>query len=119
MDVKKFVENVEILCKIKGVTGTKACLESGLSRSFLTDFKSKSQNPRIESLEKLADYFGVTISELLGEAPFHAVESDTISDADRHLLDAYHQATPDTQKAVIRVLNLDEKNGSKSSGKAM
>lgn len=106
LDVNKFVKTVENLCKSKNVTPTKACLESGLNRSFLTDIKTKSPNPRIESLGKMADYFGVTISELLGESASPVPDSGTLSPADRRLLDAYHQAAPELQAAVRRILEI-------------
>lgn len=67
MNIEKFIQNVEELCKIRQISPTKACIESGVSRSFLTDVKNKSSSPRVDNIQKLAQYLGVTTSELLGE----------------------------------------------------
>lgn len=67
LNIEKFIQNVEVLCKIRQTSPTKACIESGLSRSFLTDIKNKSSSPRVDNIQKLAQYLGVTTSELIGE----------------------------------------------------
>lgn len=102
MDVNKFLENVEILCKAKGVTATRACIESGLSRSFLTDIKGKSPDPRISSLLKLSEYFGVTIAELLGEAT--SKSGELLSQHERELLAAYRNADDERRDIVQTAL---------------
>lgn len=98
----KFLENVEILCKAKGVTATRACIESGLSRSFLTDIKGKSPDPRISSLLKLSEYFGVTIAELLGESATGGGEY--LSQHERELLTAYRNADDERREIVQAAL---------------
>lgn len=106
------------MCKIKKVTKTEAFRKAGVGVKFLDNLKSGSA-PSVEKVQNLAQYFGITTSELLGEASFHVSESDTISCADRQLLNTYHQATPDIQRAVLRVLGLEEKNHCKLSDEAM
>lgn len=102
MNVNKFLENVEILCRVKGVTATRACIESGLSRSFLTDIKGKSPDPRISSLLKLSEYFGVTIAELLGESATRGGEH--LSQHERELLTAYRNADDERREIVQAAL---------------
>lgn len=62
-----FYERFEQLCREKGVTPNKACVEMGYSRSLAAKWKNTGNNPRAEVLTKVADYFGITVSELLGE----------------------------------------------------
>ena len=60
----KFVE----LCQWKGVTPSRAAIESGISKSLVTKWKQdRVSAPSPEVLKKLSRYFDVPISELLEE----------------------------------------------------
>ena len=61
-------ERLCLLCKQKGVSGGKMCTDLGLSRSVMTDLKSgRKKGFSAEIAQKIATYFGVSISYLLGE----------------------------------------------------
>lgn len=66
MDKEFFVQNVKMLCLQKGIKPTNACKESGVGGSFLNDIE-RGRVPSVEKVQLLADYLGVTTSELLGE----------------------------------------------------
>lgn len=66
MDSQLFVQNVKRYCKMKGVKPTPACIDSGVGKSFISDIE-RGQKPSVEKVQLLADYLGVTTSELLGE----------------------------------------------------
>ena len=66
MDKEKFVQNVKMICLQKGVKPTNACKESGVGGSFLSDI-NRGQVPSVAKVQLLAEYLGVTTSELLGE----------------------------------------------------
>ena len=68
MDKEFFVQKVKQLCLQKGIKPTNACKESGVGGSFLNDIE-RGRIPSVDKFQKLADYFGVSTSELLGEAP--------------------------------------------------
>lgn len=55
------------LCKLKGVSVTKATVEIGLSRTIGTKWKRTGATPNGETLNKIADYFGVSVDYLLGQ----------------------------------------------------
>lgn len=58
-------ERIDRLCKEKGVNMTAMCKESGASRGSLTDLKNgRKQNLSIETLTKIATYFGVSVDYL-------------------------------------------------------
>ncbi len=62
-------QNIQSLCKARGVTGSRMCAELGLSKSLMSDLKS-GRRKRIgaETARKLAGYFEVPIERiLLGE----------------------------------------------------
>lgn len=58
-------QNVLALCLKKGINIYKLEQETGLGNATVRGWVSSS--PRIETLKKVADYFGVTIDELLSE----------------------------------------------------
>jgi len=66
MDKEIFVQNVKLFCKNKGIPPTVACRESEVGTSFLTDI-NRGQTPSVTKVQMLAQYLGVTTSELLGE----------------------------------------------------
>lgn len=68
MELKEIVKNVKILCKVRGVSPTKACVESGVGRTFLAGV-TKGSAPSVIKLQQLAKYLGVPTSALLGEIP--------------------------------------------------
>lgn len=69
MDKDLFVKNVQMICVQKGIRPTNACKESGVGGSFLSDIKNRGSIPSVAKVQMLAEYLGVTVSELLGEKP--------------------------------------------------
>lgn len=67
MNVDIFVQNVKFACKERGTNPTAACEASGAGRNFMDNIK-KGSIPSVAKVQLLADYLGVTTSELLGEA---------------------------------------------------
>lgn len=67
MDVLKIVENIQRICKEKGTTPTVAGKESGAGKDLVSAMKRRGVLPSIEKMRLLAEYLGVTTSELLGE----------------------------------------------------
>lgn len=55
-------ENIKALCKTKGITISKAESDMGYARSTLC--KIDKNTPSIDKLQKIADYFGVSIEYL-------------------------------------------------------
>lgn len=100
MDLQIFVQNVELRCKALGIPPTIACRESGVGNSFLSMVKAGSA-PSIVKAQKLADYLGVTTSELLGEKKS---DSGAVSDAeaalDQEIISRLVQLTPEELEKV-------------------
>lgn len=59
------IENITFLCKQRGITLT--ALERAVGFSNYTIAKWKTCSPRVENLKKVADYFGVTVDEIISE----------------------------------------------------
>lgn len=59
------VDNVKRLCHEKGVSIW--ALESAIDIGNGTIGKWKTSSPRLETIKKVADYFGITVDELLSD----------------------------------------------------
>lgn len=61
-------ERIQALCKSKGVSGSRMCLDLGISKSTLSDMKSgRKSGVSIPTAQKIAGYFGISVDELYGE----------------------------------------------------
>lgn len=61
-----FYDNFVLLCKEKGVSPSKAAEECGVNRSSVTSWKKSGYTPRGNVLQRLAEYFGVSVDRLIG-----------------------------------------------------
>lgn len=81
-----FYDRFAYLCKQKGVSPSRAALDAGISKSLVTKWKTNSiKIPSPDVIGKLCAYFGLSVSELLGEeskkAPTESGER-SVSDED-------------------------------------
>lgn len=61
-------DRIHALCDAKGVKDGTMCRESGVARSTFQELKmGRTESLSLKNLHKIADYFGVSISELTGE----------------------------------------------------
>lgn len=98
-----FVENIKKYCELKGIKPTVACRESGVGASFVSDI-NRGQTPSVAKVQLLANYLGITTSELLGEKTEPTVGDDGLSDGEQALLNLFRQLTPEQQDMVIRMV---------------
>lgn len=63
-----FYDRFVYLCTKKGVSPSRAAVEAGISKSLVTKWKTNNlKDPSPDILRKLAKYFNLSVSELLGE----------------------------------------------------
>ena len=63
MDFGRFEE----ACKARGTTPTAVMLALGMSRSNVTKWRRGETKPKLDALEKIAEYLGVTVDYLTGK----------------------------------------------------
>ena len=120
-----FKRNFERLCNMRGKSPTAVCVELGLSHSVYSLW-ADSTVPRRATLQKIADYFGVTPEELLqDENNKNAITVDTPISADmstkispiahafssqeQMLIDAYRAVSDEGKMRMIQaVLNIKD-----------
>ncbi len=68
---------IEQLCQERGTNVTAMCRELDISRSVLSELKSgRTQVLSVTNTEKIAKYFGVSVSYLLGDTAETATEEE-------------------------------------------
>lgn len=63
-------EIFEKLMKENNVTAYKVSKETGIATSTLTDWKKQRSTPKQDKLQKIADYFNVSIDYLTGKSEY-------------------------------------------------
>ena len=112
MDKTVFVQNIKKYCAVKGVKPTVACRESGVGNSFINNIESRGQVPSVEKVQILAQYLGVTVSELLGEGASETAQGP----AQPYLVMRYNQLSQEGQEKVMAFVEftaLQEKQAKK------
>ena len=65
----KIHERIDLLCRERGISGSKLCASLGISRSTLTELrKGRAKSLTTDTAEKIADYFAVSLDYLLGKS---------------------------------------------------
>lgn len=60
-------EIIDTLLKERGITGAQMSADLGMSRSFMTELrKGRAKGIKLETAQKIADYFGVSLDYLSG-----------------------------------------------------
>ncbi|MBE5867945.1 MAG: helix-turn-helix transcriptional regulator [Lachnospiraceae bacterium] len=112
----------EIYCKLrdsKGVKDSDVVRATGITKSTFSDWKSGRSNPKNDKLQKIADYFGVSVDYLmtgedksvLSDSKYY-INEETAQMADkifhnkelRLLFDAARDAQPEDLETVHHML---------------
>lgn len=62
-----FYDMFERLCAQKGVTPTQAGRENGIAQGVVSMWKKRGSTPKAQTIQKLADYFGVSTDDLIDD----------------------------------------------------
>ena len=74
-------ERIKNKCTAKGVSVSRMCLDTGMSKSTLSSLKrGVTKDLSAPTLKKIADYLETTVSDLLGEEP--AIKKEPVSGGD-------------------------------------
>lgn len=95
-------ERIIELCKAKGVSGSRMCLDLGLSKSTLSDIKSgRKKGVSTATAQKIASYFGVSVEYLLSGK---GIEMAPLFDGVGGVSSVWDQRTKDTSLNVLKCL---------------
>lgn len=100
-------ERIQELCKSKGVSGSRMCLDLGMSKSTLSDLKSgRKKGVTAETAQKIASYLGVTVEYLLGEEQKEkpTVQDDGLTENQRKLMQFVKSVPDDKAYMILQVM---------------
>ena len=103
-----FYDKYAQLCKKRGVSMSAAAMDAGLSKSLVTKWKvNKVDVPSPDVLKKLSVYFGMPVSELLGEEDKKekpTVIDDGLSEKQQALIDFAKSLSEEEVVIALRLL---------------
>lgn len=100
------------LCNDRNESPSAVCKKIGLSNAAFSCWDDNSV-PRRATLQKLANYFGVTVDYLLGDDATHArvntnekkpADDGELSEAESALLDLFRSVDEDHQALVLQMI---------------
>ena len=97
-----FYDRFEKLCIQKNISPSKAALEIGFNKSNVSRWKADGYTPRGEVLDRIANYFGVSIDYLLTRKEKATTENDDgLTD---EIISQYYRLDEKHQKIVQQLI---------------
>ena len=106
-------ENINALCKSKGVSGSRMCLDLGLSKSTMSDLKNgRIKGVSIPTAQKIAGYFGISIDELYGDETKkeQPINLDGLSEKRKALMKFALDVPEDKAEMILQLMKTILKN---------
>lgn len=100
-------EKINALCKSKGVSGSRMCLDLGLSKSTMSDLKNgRIKGISMPTAQKIAGYFGISVDELYGveEQKEQPTEFEGLSDKRKALMQFAMSVPEDKAEMLLQVM---------------
>lgn len=104
-------DRIMTLCKQKGVSASRMCLELGLSKSTMSNMKSgRTSGVSTATAQKIASYLDVTVGYLLGEeneeTDIKKSPSVQITEGEQKLLDLFRRVPESQQQMVLQMIEV-------------
>ena len=113
-----FVNNLRRCMENKGVDQSSIVSALGFSASTVSDWVTGKKYPRVDAMQKLADYFGVLLSDLTSEAD--VTDMRTLNPTEYELISSFRTLNAKGQDMIINTvrsfaINPDMKKDSASN----
>lgn len=103
-------DRIMLLCKQKGVSGSRMCLDLGLSKSTLSDIKGgRKKGVSTITAQKMASYLNVSVDYLLGETKETDIKkspSVQITEGEQKLLELFRRVPESQQQMVLQMIEV-------------
>ena len=103
-----FYDRFKALCENKKTSPTRAAIDMGFSNSITTKWKKTGATPDGVTLAKIAEYFGITVDELLGKEK--QPTDGELSDDEKAMLDLFRRASEDSRRLALLALEHGEQH---------
>ena len=108
-----FYDHFSELCKQKGISVTRATEEIGLARTIGTKWKNTGSTPNGATLAKIAEYFNVSVSYLLGEQEKPTITGEQIKELRKEVSDSLPtMSSEDLLAMMTEITEILKKRGS-------
>ena len=99
-----FYDRFKALCENKKTSPTRAAIDMGFSNSITTKWKKTGATPDGVTLAKIAEYFGITVDELLGKEK-QPTEGE-LHPANKKLMELSRTLPPEEAEKVYKAISL-------------
>lgn len=108
-DIKlKFAQNLKNIMQKRNKTQSDLVKDLSFRQATVSDWLNGKKYPRMDKVEKLANYLGVSINELLmqsvSEPPIPEIQ---LTDQEKSMIKKYRQLNADGKNRVDYVLNME------------
>lgn len=101
---KIMAQNITNQMILKNVTAAEVCKALNIKQNTFSDWVNGKTYPRIDSIEAMANYFGIPKFMLVEDVKVLKIHTEV----EEQFLDAYRNASDDIKQAVRAVLKLEE-----------
>lgn len=98
-----FIETVSVLLNEKGISINKMLCDLNLGKGTFATWKKRGTIPKGDILQKIADYFDVSVDYLLGNT---AEQEKDLSEDERELLGLLRQLSDDDLTTALKLVKL-------------
>lgn len=118
-EVLKTVENQEVMARnirhfmtINNVTAADICKALNIKPNTFSYWVNAKCYPRIDKIEMMANYFGVSKAALIEDSQQEESSIATLTSEEKDLIRAYRNSSDDTKNAVCAVLGVQREKES-------
>ena len=96
-----FSRNLNRYLRISGKTQKEVAAAVGVSGGMFCDWTKGRAYPRMDKVQRLADYFGIRKSDLVEDVN---VEKESITNKEQELFDLFHKVPEEKRELVLSMI---------------
>jgi len=105
-------QNIKLYMAQNNVNATELCKALGIKQNTFSDWVNAKTYPRIDKIELMANYFGISKADLVESS----VRCFSLSDKEKQIIELYRQADALDKRAVDRILKYVDFFGGHDNG---
>ncbi len=89
------------LCQGKGISPSRAAMEMGINKGTVSVWKNKGTTPQAAQLNKISEYFGVSVDYLLGKSSHEGFSPPSLDELDFALYGETHSLSAEEKQDIL------------------
>lgn len=94
------------ICRENGISPTGAAKAMGIGSATVSHWKNRGLSPRAEQMQKIAEYFNVSVDYLLGKEKAATLTDDGWSAQKKELIEAVSNMTDEQLEALLPLIKM-------------